>query len=443
MAAPTALPTPRAPRTVQTLQWITRPYPYLAACRRRFGDVFTLRLHALGDVVMLARPEHVAAAWKLDGDVARTGEANAFMAPVLGEESLFLLDGEPHRERRAELRGTLADRPPIDPDLVQRVVREELPAAGGVIDANERFRWIALRLIGHRVLGTDRIDDLQPLAEAMKRVTGPLSAVAAFLPALQHDLGPSSPGYWFDRRISAFDDALAEIVDRQREAPDGSSVLASLVAERGGRGCPATAASLRDDLVTLIAAGDDTVATALSWTLFWIVRTPSVHRRLLDPAGGVPLGASSEQILSSRFLEATCMEALRISPVIDIVSRKTTAPVTLGDIEVPAGVLASPAIYLTHSDPEIYPNPAEFRPERFLGGRAHPAEYYPFGGGARRCLGAPLALFELRLVLGTILSEFEVLPCDRRTTRLRYSRRNVTVAPRDPFRTRLVRRSQA
>ncbi|GAA1644674.1 cytochrome P450 [Nocardia ninae] len=416
-----------------------RPYPYLHECHQKYGDVFTLRLHALGDVVMLADPRDVDAVFRMNPDHGRTGEANALMTPIVGEDSLFVLDGERHRSRRAEMRSAIHTRPPIDPGIVERLTLEELPDNGGVVEVTALFRWLAMRLIGHRVLGTDDPAILRSFCTQLHWVVGPLISLGAFFPILQRNYGIASPGYWLDRRIAALDSALADSVRAAALKPSTSCVGERMSAARGEPWPPAHSGPLRDDLITLVAAGDDTVASALSWALFWVARTPRVAGKLQSGADAVFPDTNRADIAESRFLDAVCMEALRIAPVVDIVSRKTSVPMVVRGFDVPVGSLLSPAIYLVHRRPDVFDDPHSFRPERFLERKFKPSEYFPFGGGNRRCIGASLALAEMKVVLGTILAHFEVSPASVADTAIRYSRRNVTVAPAK-FRVRLVRR---
>ncbi|MBD0020414.1 cytochrome P450 [Gordonia pseudamarae] len=422
------------------MNWTLRPYPYLYECQRRYGDAFTLRLHALGDVVMLADPRDVESVFRMDPDHGRTGEANALMTPIVGADSLFVLDGEQHRRRRAEMRSSLTTRPRIDPQAVARLTREELPEDGGVVEVTELFRWLAMRLIGYRVLGTDDPDLLRVFFARLHGVTGSLSSLAAFFPVLQRERGVASPGYWFQRRIAALDSVLSETVVKAAQEPRTSCVGARMAAARGEAWSDVRGADgFRDDLITLIAAGDDTVASALSWALFWVARTPRVAERIINGDDGVDRGATPEHMAGSGYLEAVCAEALRITPVVDIVSRKTTVPVTIQGFDIPVGSLLSPAIYLVHRRPQVYDTPDVFRPERFLEGKFRPSEYFPFGGGSRRCIGAALAIAEMKTVLGTIVGRYEVRPASIADTSIRYSRRNVTVSP-GKFRVQLTPR---
>lgn len=432
-------PSPPASRSWQTLNWLVRPYPYLDACYQRFGRVFTLRLHAFGDLVMLSDPDDVADLFRMSPDDARAGEANELITPVVGSESLFVLDGEPHARRRAELRASLTTRPPIDPDVVNSLTLAELPSGGGEVAANTLFRWLAMRLSGYQLFGTASPDVLRPLAEQLQWLLGPIGSVAAFFPPLQRDLGPASFGYWFHRRIKAADAALADAVRQATALATAPSTVERLCRARGGGSADLLEGTLRDDVVTMIVAGDDAMASAMSWTLFWIARTPRVQKRLLD---SLPPGATPEQILDDDYLTAACQEALRITPVLDMVARTTTVPVSVAGFDIPVGSLLSAALYLVHRNESIYPDAASYRPERFLERSYRPSEFIPFGGGVRRCIGANLALFELRLVIGTILANYQVVPANPEAGELRYARRNVTVAPADPLLARLTPRKR-
>ena len=426
------LPGPDASRTVQTLHWLRRPYPYMRECSQRFGDLYLLRLHALGDVVILANPSDIEEVFRMPGAIAATGEANMFMAPLLGTESLFVLDGEAHLTRRRLLN------PLTSPNHGERcaealcdIVQQELPPAG-VMRTTELMRWIALRLVALRVLGTSETADLRGFTEQLRWLTGTAGAIAAFLPALQRDLGPMTPGFWFRKQLARTDAALFETLRAASRRPASRTSAASEI--RAARGTPSDMAdqSLRDDVITLLTAGDDTTASAMSWTLFWIARSPEVQERLLHGDDGIPAGADAKAILASPFLERVCLEALRISPVVEIVSRKTRAPLELGGYTIPAGVLLSPSIYLAHQRSDVFADPGEFRPDRFEA-RYRPSEFFPFGGGTRRCIGAGLALVEIRIVVGTILSRFRLKPARRRDAEYKPKRRNVTVAPADPL----------
>jgi unspecific monooxygenase len=184
---------------------------------------------------------------------------------------------------------------------------------------------------------------------------------------------------------------------------------------------------LRDELLTLVVAGYETTATALSWALYWIHRTGAVREALVSVLDRMGPRPAPKSVAENPYFDAVCKEVLRIAPVIPVVARQVQRPFEVAGIHVPPGVTVSPCIYLAHHREQAFPEPDAFRPERFLEGTPSPYEYLPFGGGARRCIGLGLAAFEVKVVLGTILSRFELELADAMP--LRPVRRSVTVAP--------------
>jgi cytochrome P450 len=211
---------------------------------------------------------------------------------------------------------------------------------------------------------------------------------------------------------------FAELHERRERGAGGEDdILSMLLEARDEEGRPLTDAELRDELMTLLLAGHETTATALSWTLERVVRTPAVLARLAEEA---PSGETA-------YLDATIKEALRLRPVVPAVGRHLTAPLEIGGHVLAAGVSINPSIYLLHRRPDLYPEPRAFRPERFLESPPGTYEWIPFGGGVRRCLGASFALFEMRIVMETILARTTLAPCSGPGESV--TRRAVTYAP--------------
>jgi cytochrome P450 len=217
------------------------------------------------------------------------------------------------------------------------------------------------------------------------------------------------------RPILAPVDALLHEQIRARRAEPGDDVLSLLLEARGEDGEPMTDAELRDELVTLLVAGHETTATALSWTAERLVR---------HPGGWAALRAGGEE-----YAEAAGKEALRLRPVLPVVLRHLQAPMRIAGLDLPAGTVVAPSIYLVHRRPELYPDPAAFRPERFLGPEPQGGTYswIPFGGGVRRCLGAAFALMELRVVLDEVGRALEAEAVEPRAEGTR--RRSITMVP--------------
>jgi cytochrome P450 family 135 len=217
------------------------------------------------------------------------------------------------------------------------------------------------------------------------------------------------------------DDVLLDEIRAHRAASDVAErddILSLLLTARDEDGQGLTDSELRDELMTLLLAGHETTATALSWTLERLIRHPGVLSRLTEE---LRAGEGDD------YLDAVIKESLRLRPVVPAVARYLTEPTELGGRVLPAGVHITPSIYLTHYNPDIYEEPRAFRPERFLDRPAGTYEWIPFGGGTRRCLGATFALFEMKIVLAEVLRRFDLVTSDERSERI--ARRAITFSP--------------
>ena len=226
----------------------------------------------------------------------------------------------------------------------------------------------------------------------------------------------------FRRRVDRVDELIHREIAERRAAEDlaeRDDILSMLVAARHEDGSPMSDAEIRDELLTLLVAGHETTATALSWAMERLVRHPEKLERLRAEA----LAGGEEA-----YLTATIQETLRLRPVIVLVIRKLTEPVELGGYELPAGVAVTPCIHLIHRDPEIYPEPERFLPERFLDNPPGTYTWIPFGGGVRRCLGAAFAQFEMAVVLRELVKRHQIRPA--RPASERPFRRAITETPR-------------
>lgn len=243
--------------------------------------------------------------------------------------------------------------------------------------------------------------------------------LVTMMPALRRDLGPWSPWGRFKRARADFDDALfAEIRRRRERGGSGADVLSLLLEARDENGRAMTDGDLRDELATLLVAGHETTATALAWALERLLRHRQALARLTEDV----------ERDDHAYIDAVVKETLRLRPVLSIVIRRLSVPMELDGHLLPAGTYVAPCIYLTHRLPRLYPDPAAFRPERFLA-PSGPATYgwIPFGGGTRRCLGAGFATLEMREVLRAVVRRTRLRAPDPSSERVR--RRAVTLAP--------------
>jgi cytochrome P450 len=244
--------------------------------------------------------------------------------------------------------------------------------------------------------------------------------------------GPLSPWRRFRRDLlHPADDVLFEEIAAHRADPgvaERDDILSLLLSARDEDGEGLTDSELHDELMTLLLAGHETTATALSWTLERLSRHPSVLARLTEE---VRAGDGGE------YMDAVIKESLRMRPVVPAVARYLTEPTELGGRVLPAGVHITPSIYLTHHNPDVYPDPHSFRPERFIERPAGTYEWIPFGGGTRRCLGATFALFEMKIVLGEVLRRFDLATTAAPGERI--ARRAITFSPKRGGRVQLRR----
>src|SRR5581483_7575179 len=263
------------------------------------------------------------------------------------------------------------------------------------------------------------------------------------IPWLQIDLGPYSPWGKQVRRRKEIDQLLfAEFARRRAADLSGrEDILSMLMQARDEDGQPLSDQHLRDELMTLLVAGHETTATSLAWMLYRIFGRPDVLEKLRaelrEVSGTGPV--TPQQINKLEYLEATIKETQRLNPILPVVGRRLKMPTTVGGRAVPAGVVAMPCIYLTHHRPDLWPNPDEFKPERFLGKKPTPWEFFPFGGGNRFCLGAGFATYEMKVVLAQILSRTTLRLASKQP--IRVVRRSITFAPSEGMPVVLERRA--
>ena len=372
---------------------------FLSTCRRRYGDVFTLRVASLGTVVYLARPADIKAVFGGDPAVFHAGEANSMLAGLLGSSSVLVIDGDEHRNRRRLMlapfrREAVADQTA----LIAGIAADNI--GGWPVDRTfavaPRMSEITLEVILRTVIGATDAGRLAELRAVMPKLlsVGVWESLAINTPGLQR-LAPWRP---FRERLRAADRLLyAEIAERRADPhlAERTDALAMMI-----RTGDMTDTVLRDQLMTLLVAGHDTTATALSWALERLTRHPAVLQQAVRAA----------RTGDDEYLDAVCKEVLRIRPVVFDVGRILTEPTEVAGYRLPAGVMVAPGIGLVHRDARQYPDPDRFDPARMLGGTPGPTTWLPFGGGNRRCLGANFALVEMAVVLREVLRRVDLAP---------------------------------
>jgi cytochrome P450 family 135 len=417
-------PSPPLPRPVQTAIWSRQARRLLYACQDRYGDMFAIRIAYEGTWVMLADPAAIKQVFTGDPKVFHAGEGNQILAPVLGKNSVLVLDEKPHMSQRKLLL------PPFHGARMQGYERTMSEIAEREIESwptgtpyklRPRMQAMTLEIILQTVFGVREGERMGELRAALREFLDLTTNPQILLPLLL--LGPSRVRRFgpFRRRVDRVDELIyREIAERRRagDVEERDDVLSMLVAARHEDGSPMRDEEMRDELLTLLVAGHETTATSLAWAVERLSRNPEQLERL----------RAEVQAGREEYLTATIQETLRLRPVISIVLRKLTEPVEIGAYQLPAGVSVAPCVYLAHRNPEVYPEPQRFLPERFLENPPGTYTWIPFGGGVRRCLGASFAQFEMAVVLRELVKRHQIRPANPKPERV--FRRAITETPR-------------
>lgn len=435
-------PGPKMLPPMQLLRWIAAPTQFLEACAHAYGDRFTVNWSGFAPFIMLSDPLAIQEIFAADSKVMEGGRANGILRPLLGDMSLILLDGDRHQRQRRLLTPPFhGDRMKAYGQLICDITDQVMSecAIGQPFSVRTTMQEISLRVILHAVFGVSEGDRYQQLkhllAEMLDTLGSPLRAALMFLPFLQKDWGAWSPWGQFLRRRQQLDDLIyQEIRDRRAHLdPNREDILTLLLLARDEAGEPMTDLELRDELITLLVAGHETTASALTWALYWIHSLPEVASKLTKELTETNLTPDLAAVSKLPYLNAVCQETLRLYPIAMLAfPRIPKQPFTLLGQEFPAGTVLVPCIYLVHHREDLYPQSYQFRPERFLERSFSPSEFLPFGGGARRCIGLAFANFEMKLVLMRILTRYRLELLDDRP--VKPQRRGVTLAPPNRFR---------
>jgi cytochrome P450 len=433
-------PGPTEAPAIQTARWLLRPIAFMESCRRRYGDAFSV--HFLGferPMVMLSDPEAIRALYTAHEHGLPPGRSIALL-PVMGPGSVLLLEGQEHLARRKLMLPPFhGERMRAYETTVREVTERELDGwsgAGAVVSSasvsasgrspfalHPRMQAITLEVILKAVFGvTDPTRDAR-LHERLPSLLGDTaSPILQFRVLLSRRLRRGDPLAGLRELMREIDQLLlAEIAERRADptAADRGDILSLLVAARFEDGGEMSDREVRDQLITLLLAGHETTATALAWTFDLLLRNPATLDRL---TAEVDAGVEDD------YLRAVISESLRLRPVVPLAGRRLASELNVAGLSLPAGSDVTPAIWLTHTRPDLYPEPYAFRPERFLEDSPTTYGWIPFGGGIRRCLGAAFAEMEMRVVLETILRRCALSPASADAERV--TRRNVTFSPR-------------
>ena len=406
-------PGPSAPSPLQTLRWLARPAAMLDDCARRYGDMFTIRIAHEGTWVFVTHPKAVKQVFTGDPRLLHAGEANVVLLPVLGPQSVLLLDEQEHMaERKLMLPSFHGERMRRYEDVMSEVAARAIEAwpSDARLSTWPTMQAVTLEVIMRTVFGVQDAERLDRLGSALQDILAwgsDPSRMAVMALAGPHRMARLP---FFRRVVEPANALLYDEIARGRADPNleqRDDVLSLLLAARHEDGSPMSDTELRDELMTLLVAGHETTATALAWALEALARHPRALARLRDEVDRT----------EDAYLDAVIKETLRLRPVVALVLRRLTAPMEIGGRMLPAGVSVAPSIYLLHRRPELYPDPRAFRPERFLEQPPGTYTWIPFGGGVRRCLGASFAQFEMRVVLREVVARLELRPGSARPER--------------------------
>lgn len=437
------------PAWLQQLQWVVDPVGFMETAARVYPDIFQAHVVGFGDgLVFVNQPQAIQEILTRDTAIGSRvsrytapGDLNRILVPVLGDSSVIMLDGDRHRKRRQLVM------PPFHGERMRaygNLISESATTAFDAVPLNQPFEArvvtqdISLNIILKAVFGLSEVgsegDRFQNLKYLMTQVTdlfrSPFTSMFLFYPGLQKDWGAWSPWGKFVRDRQKLDDLIyLEIAERRAESrTDRIDILSLLLSARDEAGEPMSDPELRDELMTILFAGHETTATAMAWALYWTHRQPEVRTKLLQELAALGENPDPMEIFRLPYLTAVCNETLRIHPVAMLTfPRQVEVPVDVLGCQLKPGTIVVGCIYLVHHRSDLYPNSHEFNPQRFIDRTFTPYEFMPFGGGARRCIGEALAMYELKLVLAQVLSRYEFALVDSPPEPPR--RRGVTLAP--------------
>jgi cytochrome P450 len=420
-------PGPKVPASLQMAGSWLRPTAVALRARERYGKRFSVRLLGQPPFVVLSDPEDIKQVFQAPPEVLHPGEGARILEPIVGPNSVILLDEKPHLEQRklmlpafhGDAMQSLAE---LMTELTEREIAtwpHEQPVA-----LHPLLQQLTLEIVLRAVFGLEQGTQLDRLRELLTQVLEFAENPISLLPFAQRALAGRGPMGRLERLGEETDRLIFELIDeRRREDAHGPDVLTLLLSARHEDDSPMSPAELRDELVTALVAGHETTASQLAWGFELLSRQPDVTARLARELDEDP---------DSAYLTATIHEIMRLRPVLmNAEPRLVKQQVEIGGVSYPPGAVLIASAYLVHHDPDIYPQPNAFRPERFLeseGGKA-PGTYtwLPFGGGRRRCLGASFAMLEMKIVLREVIQQNLLVAVGETPERAR--RRSITISP--------------
>ena len=437
---PKKIEKPEGSAILRRLEWILNPVSYLEKTKADMPDFFEEDSlgFGMGPVIVTSSPEAMQFILSRDRKTFQSpGEFNRILSPLIGDASVIMLSGDRHKERRQLVTPAFhGERLDVYGQLICDLTRQSVDSLRPQDSflARNLTQQVSLQIIFKVVFGLSDSprsrEIMSVLTETVDRFGSPTAALMLFFTQLQKDLGAWSPWGKFVRLREKLDALIyEEIRDRQSaQDPDRTDILSMLMAARTESGEALDETELRDELMALLMAGHETTATAIAWAMYWVHKQPEVKEKLLAELDGLGAEATPTEISQLPYLSAVCSETLRRSPVAMFTfPRVAQEAVEISGHTFTAGTTFLGCIFLTHQREDLYPDPMAFRPERFLERKFSPYEFVAFGNGARRCVGAALAQYELKLAVATLIGSYRFsLATDQPEIS---KRRGVTLAP--------------
>ena len=418
---------------------LTDPYDGPVACLRKYGDPMTYP--GFGSrFFVTANPDAIKTILTAEPETFQPTFTDT-LGTFVGPGSLFMMSGATHRAARkllappfhgARMRayGTLMR------DTTRRYIQKWEP--GRRFAMQDTTQAITLDIIVEAIFGVTGEERIRRFHEAIVSTVESVSPFLVMFKFLRHDFGGHGPWARYQRHSAVLRQLVAEEIAAHRAAPEGQKdILSLLLLSRYDDGSGLSEGELFDQLFTLMMAGHETTAIALAWACYYLHRNPATLSRLRAELSTLGPSPEPELVAKLPYLEAVCDEVLRLRPM-PILARMLARPLTVAGYDLPAGMMLGCATYAAHQRPDVYPTPEAFRPERFLGRTYSPFEYLPFGGGARRCIGSAFALYEMKIVLATMLAEHHLELAEPGPVKTVY--RAATVGPRGGIRMSLQER---
>lgn len=431
-------------RTIRQINFIVRPLNFMDERNRKYGDFYKITFKKSPPTIMTSNPQAIEDIFTAAPDKIEVGRSNKGLGFLVGDNSLLLLDGKAHKNRRRLLM------PPFHGESLQKISHEIVEITEKVCDRlqiDEPFKVrpvmqeITMRVILSAVFGIDsgaRYDRLRELLTSLLETFGnPLSSSFMFFPFLQRDWGEYSPWGRFLLLKKEIRNLIYEEIKERRnllttERLARRDIFSLLLLAKDENGEGMSDEELHDELLTLLFAGHETTASALAWLFYWTHFLPEVQAELNWKFNSLGKSLNYKEINNLSYLDAVISETLRIYPIVSgAFARILTEPMSVMGYDLQPDTWLMISIYSLHHREELYPNSKQFNPNRFLQKTYSPYEYIPFGGGNRRCLGAALATLEMKLVAATILSRFQLELTRKRP--MTPVRRGLTLAPPSSF----------